>query len=124
MAPSGPPRPDGSLDDGQRLRPVARHNEVAKIFYGDFLPEAEHLLPGVTDSIRASAGHAWLKGLTPETRQQMQQYYEKFWSMTTAPPAPPMTGPPAAPEQPADVMTTPSQPPKQQPPEKPPLKPQ
>jgi hydroxylamine dehydrogenase len=85
--------------------------EVAKIFYGEFLPEAERLMPGVTDSIRASAGNAWLKGLTPETRQQMQQYYERFW--TTAPvagqpPAPKATRPPGAPEQPADTMTTPA----------------
>jgi hydroxylamine dehydrogenase len=63
--------------------------EVAKIFYGEFLPQAEELLPGVTASIRASVPNAWLKGLTPETRKEMEQYYEQFWHAK-----PPAGGPP------------------------------
>jgi len=35
--------------------------EVAKIFYSDFLPEAEHLLPGVTPAVKESSYHQWLK---------------------------------------------------------------
>ena len=53
--------------------------EVAKIFYSEFLPEAEQLMPGITTPIRDSAANAWMKGLTPETRQEMMQYYEKMW---------------------------------------------
>jgi len=85
--------------------------EVAKIFYGEFLPQAEELLPGVTASIRAAAPNAWMKGLTPETRRQMQQYYEQMWHakapLAGQPTAPPMTGPPA---QPAHVTTDPNTP--------------
>lgn len=90
--------------------------EVAKIFYGEFLPEAEELLPGVTTEVRASAPNAWLKGLTPQTRKEMQEYYDKMWHakpvVAGQPPAPALTGPPAAPAQPAGVTT-------QQPPPKP-----
>jgi hypothetical protein len=35
--------------------------EVAKIFYSDFLPEAEHLLPGATSAVKESSYHQWLK---------------------------------------------------------------
>ncbi|HLI63151.1 MAG TPA: multiheme c-type cytochrome [Terriglobales bacterium] len=58
--------------------------EVGKIFYGDFLPEADHLMPGVTEPIREAAPNAWLKGLTPETRREMEQYFQKFWTPATA----------------------------------------
>ncbi len=105
--------------------------EVGKIFYGEFLPQADRLAPGITDVIRSAAANAWLKGLTPEIRQQMQQYYEKFWTMTPdpvagQPEAPPMTGPPGAPAQPADVTTAPSKPttPRPQAPRPPPAEPQ
>jgi len=51
--------------------------EVAKIFYSDFLPEAEHLLPGVTSEVKASSYHQWLKGLSAEQRQNIREYYQK-----------------------------------------------
>lgn len=71
--------------------------EVAKIFYGEFLPEAEQLMPGITASIRDS--NAWMNGLTPETRQEMMQYYQKMWRaqapLAGHPPTHSPTGPPA-----------------------------
>jgi hypothetical protein len=51
--------------------------EVAKIFYSEFLPEAEHLLPGVTSEVKESSYHQWLKGLSVEQRQNIREYYEK-----------------------------------------------
>jgi hypothetical protein len=69
--------------------------EVAKIFYGEFLPQAEQLLPGVTAPIRAAAPHAWMNGLTPENRQRMQQYYEQMWPAQSPPAG---NGPPATPK--------------------------
>jgi len=51
--------------------------EVAKHFYTEFLPEAEALLPGVTAEARAMEDHRWLRGLSPEERQKIQDYYQK-----------------------------------------------
>ena len=51
--------------------------EVARIFYSDFLPEAEHLLPGVTSAVKESSYHQWLKGLSSEQRQNIREYYQK-----------------------------------------------
>jgi hypothetical protein len=49
--------------------------EVAQTFYMDFLPEAEALLPGVTDEARKMDDHKWLQGLSPEERQKIQAFY-------------------------------------------------
>jgi hypothetical protein len=51
--------------------------EVAKTFYTEFLPEADHLLPGVSAEVRAMDDHRWLQGLSKEDRQKIQQYYQK-----------------------------------------------
>lgn len=51
--------------------------EVAKVFYSEFLPEAEALLPGSTADLRASDDHRWLQGLSKEDREKIQQYYRK-----------------------------------------------
>jgi hydroxylamine dehydrogenase len=51
--------------------------EIAKIFYGEFLPEAERLLPGVTAQVRAMPAHKWMEGLSPEERQKIKDFYEK-----------------------------------------------
>ena len=51
--------------------------EVAKIFYSELLPEAEHLQPGSTQKIFDMPQHAWIKGLSPEERQRIKDYYEK-----------------------------------------------
>jgi len=51
--------------------------EVAKIFYADFLPEAERLMPGVTDEVKARPEHKWLQGLSADQRQRIKEFYQK-----------------------------------------------
>jgi len=51
--------------------------EVAKIFYSDFLPEADRLMPGVTAKVRAMPEHQWLKGLSQEDRRRIKEFYQK-----------------------------------------------
>ncbi len=51
--------------------------EVAKHFYTEFVPEAEHLLPGVTAEVMKSDFHKWMSGLTPEQIQQQIEFYKK-----------------------------------------------
>jgi hydroxylamine dehydrogenase len=51
--------------------------EVAKLFYSEFLPAAEELMPGVTTDVRAMPDHAWLKGISPEDRARIEQYYQQ-----------------------------------------------
>jgi hydroxylamine dehydrogenase len=67
--------------------------EIAKIFYGEFLPEAEHLLPGVTAEVTASPMHAWKKGLTPESREEMRKYYENRYKPAETPAGAPAPAP-------------------------------
>ena len=50
--------------------------EVAKI-----LPEAEHLLPGVTSALKESSYHQWLKGLSGEQRENIREYYQKRYEL-------------------------------------------
>jgi len=51
--------------------------EVAKIFYMDFIPEAERLMPGVTADVMNSDYHKWTKGLTKEQLQQQIDFYKQ-----------------------------------------------
>ena len=51
--------------------------EVAKTFYTEFLPEAEHLMPGVTAEVRKMPDHAWTAGLSPELIKQQLEFYQK-----------------------------------------------
>jgi hydroxylamine dehydrogenase len=51
--------------------------EVAKVFYTEFLDEAEALLPGVTKDVRAREDHKWLQGISKEEREKIKSYYEK-----------------------------------------------
>ncbi len=50
--------------------------EVAKHFYTEFLPEAEHLQSGVTAEVLASDFHKWKAGMTPEQIQQQIEFYK------------------------------------------------
>jgi hydroxylamine dehydrogenase len=50
--------------------------DVAKIFYTEFIPEAERLMPGVTVDIMNSDYHKWTKGLTKEQLQQQIDFYK------------------------------------------------
>ena len=51
--------------------------EVAKQFYTQFLPEAEQLLPGVSQSALEAPEHAWQKGMTDEQIQKMLKFYQR-----------------------------------------------
>jgi hydroxylamine dehydrogenase len=53
--------------------------EVAKSFYTEFVPEAEHLLPGVTDDVMGTAFHKWRTGLTKEELEQQIEFYKKSY---------------------------------------------
>ncbi|RJP15626.1 MAG: hydroxylamine oxidoreductase [Candidatus Abyssobacteria bacterium SURF_5] len=51
--------------------------EVAHRFYMEFVPQAEHLLPGVTQEFMAADPHQWTKGLSPEQREHIKKFYEE-----------------------------------------------
>lgn len=51
--------------------------EVSKIFYTEFVPEAERLLPGVSTDVMNSDYHKWTKGLTKEELQQQIDFYKE-----------------------------------------------
>ena len=51
--------------------------DVAKIFYTEFIPEAEALMPGVTKDAMSQPAHQWIKGLSPEERQRIKEFYQK-----------------------------------------------
>ena len=56
--------------------------EVAKIFYSEFIPEAEALLPGVTADVMNSDANKWIKGLSPAERQRIREFYEKRYDQS------------------------------------------
>jgi hypothetical protein len=51
--------------------------EVSKIFYTEFVPEAEHLMPGVTAEVMKSDYHKWSEGLSKEQLQQQVDFYKE-----------------------------------------------
>ncbi len=54
--------------------------EVAKIFYTEFIPQAEALQPGVTADVMNSPYHQWTKGLSKEQLQQQLEFYKKRYN--------------------------------------------
>jgi hydroxylamine dehydrogenase len=56
--------------------------EVAKIFYTEFIPEAEALMPGVTTETMNSDAHKWIKGLPPEERKRIREFYQKRYEQS------------------------------------------
>jgi hydroxylamine dehydrogenase len=50
--------------------------EVAKHFYNEFLPEGEHLQPGVTRPILKQDYHRWKAGLKPEELKKILEFYQ------------------------------------------------
>jgi hydroxylamine dehydrogenase len=62
--------------------------DIAKIFYGNFIPEAERLMPGVTAQVMAMPEHQWLKGLTPEQEKKIREYYENRYRLAATPAGP------------------------------------
>jgi hydroxylamine dehydrogenase len=51
--------------------------EVAKNFYTEFIPEAEHLMPGVTAEVMGTDYHKWKAGLTKEELEKQIEFYKK-----------------------------------------------
>ena len=51
--------------------------EVAERFYMEFVPQAEHLLPGVTREHLAADEHSWLRGAAPERRERIERFYRE-----------------------------------------------
>ena len=50
--------------------------DIAERFYIELIPEAEHLLPGVTKDIVEMPDHQWfVKPLSPEARRQIMEFY-------------------------------------------------
>lgn len=57
--------------------------EIAERFYIELIPEAEHLLPGVTQDILERPEHRWFSGqMTPEERAGMNEYYQDRYGST------------------------------------------
>ena len=53
--------------------------EVAERFYFELVPEAEHLLPGVTKEIMERTDHKWLnQKLTKEEREKVLKFSKKY----------------------------------------------
>lgn len=51
--------------------------EVAKKFYFELIPEAEELLPGVSEKYMADELHSWTKGMSEEQLKQQMEFYRK-----------------------------------------------
>ncbi|HXG94650.1 MAG TPA: multiheme c-type cytochrome [Blastocatellia bacterium] len=51
--------------------------EVAKLFYNEFLPEAEEVEPGVTEKVISSEFHKWRKGFNPAELQKILDFYKQ-----------------------------------------------
>ena len=51
--------------------------EVARTFYTEFIPEAEHLMPGVSADIMKSDFHKWTAGLSKEELQEQIDFYKE-----------------------------------------------
>jgi hypothetical protein len=51
--------------------------EVAKHFYNEFLPLAEHLSPGVSKAALDMPEHKWIKGLSKEEIQRQLEFYRE-----------------------------------------------
>ncbi len=59
--------------------------EVAHRFYIEFIPEAEHLLPGVTKPFMDSEFHKWTKGLGAEERERIKEFYKQRYKRAAEP---------------------------------------
>ncbi len=58
--------------------------DLSKNFYNEFIPEAEHLKPGVTTEVMNMEEHAWKKGMTKEEIAEMLAFYEGRYGGETA----------------------------------------
>ncbi|MBD3348850.1 MAG: hypothetical protein GF400_06600, partial [Candidatus Eisenbacteria bacterium] len=55
--------------------------EVAERFYMELVPEAEHLLPGVTREYLQTEEHGWLRGVPPELRERIERFYRRRYQV-------------------------------------------
>jgi hypothetical protein len=51
--------------------------EVAHRFYIEFIPQAEHLMPGITEEYLKSDFHKWTEGLSEENKAQIREFYRE-----------------------------------------------
>ncbi|MEW6203561.1 MAG: multiheme c-type cytochrome [bacterium] len=51
--------------------------EVAERFYEEFVPQAEELMPGITDDTLKEDQHRWKKGMSKEERDRIKKFYEE-----------------------------------------------
>jgi hydroxylamine dehydrogenase len=51
--------------------------EVAKHFYNEFLPEADHLQPGISQTVLSQDFHRWKTGLKPEEVEKILDFYKE-----------------------------------------------
>jgi hypothetical protein len=57
--------------------------DIAERFYIEMVPEAEHLLPGVTDDILVREEHRWFSGqMTAEDREKVTEYYRRRYGVS------------------------------------------
>lgn len=53
--------------------------DIAERFYFELIPEAEHLLPGVTKDILSKLDHKWFTSkLSKEEREKITKFYDKY----------------------------------------------
>jgi hypothetical protein len=50
--------------------------EVAERFYFELIPEAEELVPGVSEEILKRDEHRWIKGMSKEERGKIMKFYQ------------------------------------------------
>jgi len=51
--------------------------ELATHFYNEFLPEAEQLQPGISQSLMSQDWHRWKTGLKPDDLKQILEFYQR-----------------------------------------------
>lgn len=57
--------------------------EVADRFYNEFLPEAEHLKPGISRPVLDSEPHRWRKGVSKEEIGRIIEFYRSRYGQDT-----------------------------------------
>ena len=67
----------GASMQGQDFTQWHGFYEVAKHFYTKFLPEAEHLKPGITKPVLERPEHRWRQGMTKEEIQKQIEFYKQ-----------------------------------------------
>lgn len=53
--------------------------EVANVFYNEFLPEVRALKPELVDKLLERPEHQWIKGMAPEDREKILQFYKEHY---------------------------------------------